>query len=109
MTFQRYLRQGKDPYGFFIADLETGAYGWSLCSPRDKFNRKMARQVAIGRLNKHEFSLNDSITGRMLIDALPEYATRKRALFRIIFHAMRVMEDIRLNTHKLDTVTDEMV
>lgn len=89
--FQRYLRNGKDPYGFFIADFDTGAYGYSLCSPRDKFNKKLARQVAIGRMQTDKNNLGDAITDKMLWDATVEHATHKRALLRVILHAKEIM------------------
>ncbi len=48
----RYLRRkNKHPRGIVIA-LDSKHIGWSLCNPRDKWNRQRARMIAEARAKK---------------------------------------------------------
>jgi hypothetical protein len=52
-VFSKYLRDEKgQPFGFVAVD-QFGCFGFSLCCPRDRFNKKLARQIALGRLAKN--------------------------------------------------------
>jgi hypothetical protein len=92
--FQRYLRQGKDPYGFFIADMETGKYGWSLCCPSDMFSKKIAREKAIERMEKDDVCLYDNISDAALYYIVDERSTRWRAMFRLMLHARAIYKNM---------------
>lgn len=47
----RYKRDRKGrPIGVVAVDRETMDYGWSLCHKADKWDRELARTIAIGRL-----------------------------------------------------------
>jgi hypothetical protein len=92
--FQRYLRNGKYPYGFFIADLKTGAYGWSLCNPLDKFSKKVAREKAIERMEKEYDYLYGNINDVALYDVVEERATKWRAMFRVFLHARAIYKNM---------------
>ena len=46
----RYLRDAdKRPWGCIAVDETTGRVGWSICSPKDKWSPKVARDKAVGR------------------------------------------------------------
>lgn len=45
----------------------TSELGFAMCSPKDQFNRKIGRTIALGRLNKHPIVVKHS--GSSLEDA----------------------------------------
>ncbi len=51
----KYLRDGKTPIGA-IACPSKGKVGISICNPKDRFNRELARNLAIGRAISGEAS-----------------------------------------------------
>jgi hypothetical protein len=72
-VFSKYLRDEKgQPFGFVAVDQE-GFYGASLCCPRDKFRKELARTIALGRLAKKKTQIPD-LLGRITA------AYRKREL-----------------------------
>ena len=73
-VFSKYLRDEKgQPFGFVALDPE-GFYGSSLCCPRDKFRKELARTIALGRLGKKKNQISD-LLGRLTAP----YRKRERA------------------------------
>jgi hypothetical protein len=63
-VFTRYLRDvDGNPFGFVVLD-PGGFYGSSLCCPRDKFRKELARTIALGRLAKKKNHIAD-LLGRI--------------------------------------------
>lgn len=53
-AYIKYLRDGKNvPYGVVVA-WNDGGIGWSLCNPKDTFNKKRALEIAFGRADHQE-------------------------------------------------------
>lgn len=51
MIKQYYRTKNGNPRGLIIA-LDKGIYGWSLCSKKDVFNKKVGTSIAMGRAQK---------------------------------------------------------
>lgn len=48
----KYVRdEDRNPVGCIVS-LDKNLLGWSLCSPQDKFSKKIAKKIAIGRALK---------------------------------------------------------
>lgn len=46
----RYLRNKENvPYGVLIA-LSASEIGWAFCNPKDQFNKKLGKEIALQRL-----------------------------------------------------------
>ena len=69
MNYIRYLRDDRRvPHGVFVC-LEDGRVGFSACGPRDRFTKRRALQIAMGRADKeHVDRLTD---GFVLFDRMP--------------------------------------
>lgn len=66
----KYLRnENRIPYGCVVA-VGPGMVGYSVCNPKDKFNKELGRQIAIGRAN-HDLTDYLSIRNRVPHSLIP--------------------------------------
>ena len=50
-----YLEEtGGDPIGVIVST-ERGKVGWSLCNPKDRFDKKLGKMIAINRADTYGF------------------------------------------------------
>lgn len=98
MVRYAYIRQNKSNKSGVITiaseiDNTTGKkhFGIAFCSPKDIFNKKLARKIAIGRLNKHtskfhmtgnkDTKLHTVLQACLALSHTPRWA--KRIIFQI--------------------------
>lgn len=62
----QYIRQGNKPFACVVA-IGAGQVGWSLCHPKDSFNKKRAVEIASGRANYLE------CIGEKALSKIPDY------------------------------------
>ena len=86
-TIIRYLRNKKRvPFGVLVAVKNPDGYniGYSLCSKYDRFEKKMALKIALGRANYNSTTLNESISvlPYAVAKAVPEFIDRCKKYYK---------------------------
>ena len=81
-TIIQYIRDKKRiPCGVLVAVKNLDGYniGYSLCSKYDRFEKKMALKIALGRANIGDNSTTPNIVSKML----PEFVNRCKRYYKI--------------------------
>ena len=83
-TIVQYLRNKKRvPYGVLVAvKSEHGfAYGYSLCNKKDRFNKRMALEIAIGRA---KFASSENADApRDILKSIPAFFDRCKRYYKV--------------------------
>lgn len=80
----QYFRRKNAPRGALVAIKTQDGFrvGYSLCRKGDRFNKKMAIQIAIGRAN-HAHSEESTNIPREIRKIIPEFTQRCRKYYKV--------------------------
>ena len=71
-----YLEEtGGDPIGVIVST-ERGKVGWSLCNPKDRFDKKLGKMIAINRADSYGFdkdSLLSNVPNSIFTEVIKMY------------------------------------
>ena len=71
-----YLEEtGGDPIGVIVST-ERGKVGWSLCNPKDRFDKKLGKMIAINRADAYGFdkdSLLSNVPNSIFTEVIKMY------------------------------------
>jgi hypothetical protein len=85
-TIIRYLRDKKRvPYGVLVATKNDGGYniGYSLCNKYDRFEKKMALKIALGRADYNGSSIaNGESLPYAVSKAMPDFLERCKKYYK---------------------------
>lgn len=86
-TIIHYLRNSKgDPRGVIVAvKLEDSRFGvgWSYCRKTDRFTKKMALDIAIGRAMNGLLAVNKDNTPHQVSRNLPAFVKRCKKYYKV--------------------------
>jgi hypothetical protein len=81
-TVIQYVRDRKRvPYGVLVAVKRDGGFGvgYSLCNKKDRFSKKMALKIALGRTN---YSNEVSKDPYAIVKMLPDFVERCKKYYK---------------------------
>ena len=105
----RYIRdKNKQPYGVVVIDKDE-RLGWSICSPRDVWNRNGSKSIALDRMMKHGCQVREIIDEYIsyVDNGTSDFATIREILLNTLYnnkiglyllnasHSFRTREAIR--------------
>ena len=86
----KYIRDGKRPIGCVVA-LSATQVGFSLCSPKDKFNKEIAVHLAVGRAVNPDMSPHFAVPNRLVTVETP-VSTFRSPLYQVVEAEISNME-----------------
>jgi len=113
---KRYYKVDGRPYGYIeITDRNDGGFtlGWSMCNPKDTFNKKKARLIAKNRRESNKYIIHDGEDIQDLVCEYPSLLTAEQISHNLVYENRVVYQyskgDISYTDEKRDMTFCEYI